>query len=51
MLFTNFGASDANSTNINTLQKFLELRSKKIVDKRQLVTIGRVTTITNNALH
>ncbi|CAL6056127.1 Conserved_hypothetical protein [Hexamita inflata] len=51
IVFTNFGSSGANNTNISTMTKFLRLRQTRLIQKRQIIQIRNVTTIVNNALH
>ncbi|KAH0571352.1 hypothetical protein SS50377_27653 [Spironucleus salmonicida] len=48
--FTNFSDKASNS-NLVILRKFLSLRGRKVIQKRQTILIGLQTTITNQALH
>lgn len=50
-LFINMESRNTDTSNYTTLRKFMVLRSRKTIGKRQTIAIGSVTAITAQALH
>lgn len=50
IVFANFGET-ANMDNLSTMRKFLQLRARRVIKKRQTVLIGHQTSLCNQALH
>lgn len=50
-LFINIESFKTDTSNYTTLRKFMVLRSRKTIGKRQTIAIGSVTAITAQALH
>ncbi|KAH0576410.1 hypothetical protein SS50377_21974 [Spironucleus salmonicida] len=50
IIFANYGVN-AHQDNCSTLRKFLVLRSRKIIQKRQTIYIGKQSCVVNQPLH
>ncbi|CAL5976446.1 Conserved_hypothetical protein [Hexamita inflata] len=50
IIFANFGPK-ANIDNCATMRKFLQLRARKVIDKRQTIYIGNSASVCNLQLH
>lgn len=51
ILFVNFGSPHINTSNLATLRKFMTLRSRRVIGKRQTISIGAVAAVTAQVLH